>query len=118
MNEVNALREENEQLGAENAKLRAENEKLRAQNVRFARELVQAAHEQNGGSPWRPIETARNDTPVLVFNGSDIAVGIRHKYPTGVGAWFIANSFGFNEDGEIPDVTHWMPLPEPPEGSK
>lgn len=52
--------------------------------------------------------------PVLICtdNGTQaVAHKIKYKHRA---AWWIDNSFGFNEDGEIYNVTHWMPLPERP----
>jgi hypothetical protein len=66
---------------------------------------------------WQTIDTctAKPGEPVLVWDGSEITVAHRSRgnNPT----WFVHDSYGFNEDGEIPYVTHWMPLPEPPHAS-
>lgn len=64
---------------------------------------------------WMLADCAPLDTAVIVFTieGDKIAVGRKDRY----GAWFIDESFGFNEDGQIYGVTHWMPLPEPPNAS-
>jgi hypothetical protein len=61
---------------------------------------------------WQPIETApkEKDLSLLVWDGQYISVAER----LGDNSWIIANSYGFNEDGQIYGVTHWMPLPEPP----
>ncbi len=61
---------------------------------------------------WQPIKTAPRSpsVPVLVWDGEYMTVAI----PFGNKNWLVYNSYGFNEDGEIYDVTHWMPLPEPP----
>jgi hypothetical protein len=64
-------------------------------------------------SEWQPEATAPLEINVLIYNGIDIAVGIKRIYPHSR-SWFIAESFGFNEDGEIYNVTHWQPLPDPP----
>jgi hypothetical protein len=62
---------------------------------------------------WKLAKGAPENTPVLVYNGEHMAVGrlMRHW-------WWIDESFGFNEDGEIPNVTHYMDLPAPPEGEE
>ena len=52
--------------------------------------------------------------PVLVWDGTHITVAHKSEHS---GRWFVHESYGFNEDGEIYNVTHWMPLPEPPHGS-
>lgn len=61
---------------------------------------------------WQPISTAPRDSAIeiLVWDGKSICVA----RPFGKNSWMIADSYGFNEDGEIPHVTHWLPLPEPP----
>lgn len=61
-------------------------------------------------SGWQSVETAPIEKAVLVWDGSGITVG--RQYETG--SWFVDNSHGFNEDGQIFDVTHWMPLPDSP----
>ncbi len=61
---------------------------------------------------WQPIATAtrEKDKPIMVWNGQECAI----VEPLGNTRWLIANAFGFCEDGEVYDVTHWMPLPEGP----
>ncbi len=63
-------------------------------------------------SEWQPISTAtrEKDKAVLVWDGAYIAVA----HPFDKNSWMVDNSYGINEDGEIYNVTHWMPLPEPP----
>jgi hypothetical protein len=65
-------------------------------------------------SKWQPIETAPKDgTIILVAWG-----GTRRVWPARFGdvgpedAWVgWSNAFG---EMHITDMTHWMPLPEPP----
>lgn len=52
-----------------------------------------------------------DEQPVMVWDGTDQTVGERIRG----GMWFVFNSYGYNEDGEIPGVTHWKPLDPPPE---
>ena len=61
---------------------------------------------------WQPIDTAPRgeDIPIMVWDGKQCAIVTR----LGDSGWIIADSYGFNEDGEVFDVTHWMPLPEGP----
>jgi hypothetical protein len=58
---------------------------------------------------WMPIETAPEDTRVLVYSTSDgILVGIYSPFNKG---WYSAESYG----GFIGiDPTDWQPLPPPP----
>lgn len=64
---------------------------------------------------WKPIETAPEETAVLVYVTEGVmAVGRRSVY-SDRSTWWLDNSFGYNEDGEIYGPTHWMPLPEPPQ---
>ena len=54
---------------------------------------------------WQPIETApKDDTDMLLFCGDGICIG---SYAAGM-FWFVQNDY------ELRDPTHWMPLPEPP----
>lgn len=64
---------------------------------------------------WQPIESAPRGegSPVLVWDGAYRTVA-HFVY----GGWYVHNSYGFNEDGQIYDVTHWMPLPKPPKVKK
>lgn len=58
---------------------------------------------------WQPIETAPKDgTEVLTFRQAKLmAVAIWFEE---IGRWCVTDGC------DIVDVTHWMPLPEPPEG--
>jgi len=66
-------------------------------------------------SSWQPIETAPRDrTPILVYLanshlGSRIQVAVLHKNVSLVGG-----NFSF----DAPKMTHWQPLPEPPDPAK
>jgi hypothetical protein len=62
---------------------------------------------------WKPIETAPEDTRVLVYSKSDgILVGIYSPINKG---WYSAESYG----GYIRiDPTEWQPLPPPPKPKK
>jgi hypothetical protein len=66
-------------------------------------------------SEWQPIETApRDETPVLTRRGGDLmAVAIylpkAGDWPEAwQGGWLCTDGIG------LLNVTHWMPLPEPP----
>jgi hypothetical protein len=53
---------------------------------------------------WQPIETAPKDQrDVLVLSGGFIMIAYFDN-----DTWWAMNGFGLD------DVTHWMPLPEPP----
>lgn len=80
-------------------------------------------------SEWRPIETAPKDGTHILLHWPNIPRGIKEIKSTSkltgtsVG-WFEASEHGvgFMTEGDhfVPinqyDCTHWMPLPEPPEG--
>jgi hypothetical protein len=59
---------------------------------------------------WQPIETAPRDMPVLIWDDQCVVAGCSKL----TGAWFVADTYGFCEDGQIYNPTHWMPLPPPP----
>ena len=57
---------------------------------------------------WQPIETAPKDgTEVLVFSSGKMFMSF---YSHDVGSWCIDGRY----DDFVEDVTHWMPLPQPP----
>lgn len=63
---------------------------------------------------WIPVEAAQAsvEEPVLIWDGHQCACAVlRH------GKWFVADAFGYCEDGEILGVTHLMPLPSGPKTS-
>jgi len=49
-------------------------------------------------------------SPVLIFDGDEIAVAHLNEY----NYWFVHQSYGINEDGQIPKVYFWMYLPSKP----
>lgn len=62
---------------------------------------------------WRPIETAPTDMPVLTYRKArlqSVAVYLP-KANDWQGGWICADGIG------LLDVTHWMPLPPPPEAA-
>ena len=64
---------------------------------------------------WQPIATAPRDRAILLWDNHFQQCVVARAY--GPHHWFIEESYGPNDDGEIPikDATHWMPLPEPPD---
>lgn len=66
---------------------------------------------------WQPIETApRDGTDVLVAT-DDHKVFAAHSYG---GEWVAqadSAADGIYLSFDVGELTHWMPLPEPPEGS-
>jgi hypothetical protein len=64
-------------------------------------------------SDWRPIETKPKNRPILVTDGRFVTAVLFESdsgYPYGV-------EFGGYEwewDFDWRELTHWMPLPEPP----
>ena len=63
-------------------------------------------------SEWQPIESAPLDEPVLVWDGQ-VTVAKQTHYKHG-NRWWVWDTYGFCEDGEIYEPSHWMPLPSPP----
>lgn len=74
---------------------------------------------------WKPIDSfpfpelaegkfSAESEAVLIWEGKDCAVAHCTRYRDGSISWWVHDSYGFNEDGQIYDVTHWMPLPAPP----
>lgn len=72
-------------------------------------------------SVWRPIESAPRDRTILVWNG-DVCVAAWCD----CGKVWMATVEGLPAHGPVSyddpihldGVTHWMPLPEPPEPNK
>ena len=72
------------------------------------RELIEEAPTVEPASPWRRVEDElpKSGEMVIIYDG---AFGFgRHEK----GAWEWVDTF---ESGPA-EVTHWMPLPEPPKG--
>jgi hypothetical protein len=68
-------------------------------------------------SEWQPIETAPTDIPILVTDGAFVAALILKKdskFPDGVAF----GGYEWDWDFDPRDLTHWMPLPKPPEDGK
>lgn len=64
---------------------------------------------------WQPIETAPEDTPVLIFDGNMICVAEFSKYWKGhAGDWDCVGAGGYEWDNTFDNPTHWMPLPDAP----
>jgi hypothetical protein len=71
------------------------------------------------GGQWQPIETAPRDGSLVLLQPCD------HRELPFIGSWdhvgrfttspkmWLGYTYGAMSEG---DVTHWMPLPEPPEG--
>jgi len=71
---------------------------------------------------WQPIETAPIGVPILILAGRYIVVGkIPKSYKLINDGWDdYPDEYGFGGyewewDFAPDDVTHWMPLPAPPE---
>lgn len=64
---------------------------------------------------WKPIETApRDGTQILVWDGTVFTCAEFRVLRNGRSGWEIGRSV----DGQIAfihgDISHWLPLPEPP----
>lgn len=72
-------------------------------------------------SEWQPIETApKDETRILAFG----LLGLESEKGIGTVKWdkgyhnFVCDPHEASEYGpERCDLTHWMPLPKPPEGA-
>jgi hypothetical protein len=66
-----------------------------------------------GAGGWQPIESAPEDRDILLFCPEGVCTKVF------VGYWDV-DCWSTPEGGEIVRIsghpTHWMPLPEPPEG--
>mgnify|MGYP000849681354 FL=1 len=73
----------------------------------LADQLVSRVKRSESVTTWQPIQTAPKDGQFLLMCNKDFDMRIAH--------W---NGFGW-DDGDfynnIKDLTHWMPLPPPPE---
>lgn len=69
-------------------------------------------------SEWQLIETAPKDwTHVIVYDHASDNVCeayYRAEADPQESCWYMANLDGGFEDAVLAEVTHWMPLPEPP----
>lgn len=57
---------------------------------------------------WQPIETMPYEVDVLVYSPTDGCVNVAHKDPV------LGIYDGHHDITDYEEVTHWMPLPEPP----
>jgi len=97
----------------------------------YAHQLLADAYEDLADareSRWQPIETAPKDgTQILLWNGAHRFLAYWDKdfssswdeereISIPVGAWTDGTvaSWGYEENNQIKEPTHWMPLPEPP----
>lgn len=68
-------------------------------------------------SEWQPIDTAPRNVPILVTDGNVVVALKRAKHvlddewPDPVGFGGYEWEWGF----QWSDLTHWMPLPDPPQ---
>ena len=65
-------------------------------------------------SEWRPIEEAPKDTPndFILWNGVRVFFG----WCDDENRWRDSANQDHNDYLEVPQPTHWMPLPQPPIG--
>ena len=65
---------------------------------------------------WKPIKTAPKDERLLVWSGQKMYCAHWAKsIETGDEAWIVAE-WGDEGDQALVRPSHWMPLPEPPNG--
>ena len=70
---------------------------------------------------WQPIETVPFNEEVLVWNGEDMIVVVRHEDTIwNMHFWQAVGVYGPDTDLSINDKkpTNWMPLPQPPADSE
>ena len=71
--------------------------------------------EVERGFQWRPIETARIETPrVLLYGPDGVDIGSPVIWSEGLVWERICTAEYDNEGARITSPTHWMPLPPPP----
>ena len=63
---------------------------------------------------WKPIETAPEDRPLLLWTGSNQYVGTWAQNPFTGDVSFIVCTLE-SGDQVLIKPTHWQPLPQPPE---
>ena len=99
-------------------RLHVENASLRAQQPASPPAEQQATKETSGGfHVWRDISTAPKDGSRFVATGHNYGLysEVRH---TCVAQWFRGcwmEASDWNEASELAYLTHWMPLPSPPD---
>lgn len=62
---------------------------------------------------WQPIESAPKDGTAFLVHGG---IARWHVGDDGAGAWFSITGYEYPGRLIMWPVTHWMPLPAPPEG--
>lgn len=68
----------------------------------------------NSRPQWRPIETAPEETSVLIWDGKMICAAHRWKTIGNKSFWSCDGADGYECENMFDNPTHWMPLPEPP----
>lgn len=63
---------------------------------------------------WQLIETAPTDHDILIWDKEMKQCVVGSGRP---GRWFVADTYGFCEDGWISGASHWRELPEGPDGN-
>jgi len=65
---------------------------------------------------WRPIETAPKDATEVILGGPGWSASCRYINGRRRCGWFeMQDDFDVCEPIDDMDITHWQPLPEPPE---
>lgn len=67
---------------------------------------------------WEPIATAPRATPVLTFRGAGLMAVAEHiPHPHDFGKRSPRWVWCCTDGCQLVNVTHWMPLPQPPVGA-
>jgi len=64
---------------------------------------------------WQPIETAPKDGTIIIVRGGVAYWRERTSHWDGAAGWWTIAGFDWPGRPIQWEVTHWMPLPEPPE---
>jgi hypothetical protein len=68
---------------------------------------------------WQPIESAPKDGTVVRVNGPHDLYPMDAQYVRFANEWYpVPQRLTLGREQIIPDPTHWMPLPEPPDAQQ
>lgn len=83
---------------------------------RFAQRILEEAPTVEPASPWHRVEDKLPESGEfgeIVLACNDVGT-VNAAFLSSSGKWYAANNTMYDAWTWMPNVTHWMPLPEPP----
>lgn len=83
---------------------------------RYAQKILEEAPTVEPASPWHRVEEELPESGEfgkIVLACNDVGT-VNAAFLSSRGKWYAANNTMYDAWTWMPNVTHWMPLPEPP----